>query len=106
MANIEQIRHYEKQLRAAKTLIDNLVQDAAVWRQIPSYIRFGRLEYFSLLPSFLSSLRFGFQQGYLTHRQIREYRNLERLAKDAMGTIKALKQLDEEMLKRERRDTE
>ena len=84
-----------------RRLIDYVVESAKVWDHMPSYQRLGRLEYFSRLQAYLDHIRGGIERGRLTPRQVREFRTLERLARDAMGTVKILKAKDAEMRKRE-----
>lgn len=90
-SRLQHVQYYDQQMAAARKLIDNVVHDAKVWDQMEGYERHGRLEYFALLPSFLASVRRGFERGRLTKRQIGEFRTLDRLAKDALGTIKTLR---------------
>lgn len=101
LRSLNDVRYYDQQMRATRKLLDHVVEAAALWDQMPSYERYGKLEYFSMLPSWLSGIRIGYESGRLTDRQVREFRNLQRLAETATGTIKILHERYEEDERRE-----
>ena len=82
--------HYDMWIRATYKLLDYVVESAETWDQMPDYRKEGRLMYLNQLDSYLRTLQFGEKWGNLTKTQIRQLRNLERLAAVAKGTIKAL----------------
>ena len=87
---------YDTWIRATYRLMDWVVECTAVWDELPSYRREGKLTYFAQLGSNLAMLRAAEDLGRLSPKQIRELRNLERLAVPAQGTIKILRQRHEE----------
>lgn len=95
------VRYYDTYLRPSWKLLGRLVEVAKVWDQLPSYERHGNLEWFRSLRMNLDHLRAGRERGELTRRQERELRQLERVAKDALGTIKILRERDAELYRRE-----
>lgn len=84
--------YFDTWIRAAFKCIDYIVETAKVWDQLPDYRREGKLVYFGQLLSYMSELRSAEARGKLTKSQIRKLRNLEKLEKDAMGTIKILEE--------------
>lgn len=82
---------YDADIRATYVLLDYVVETVNVWHDMPDYRKEGRLLYLSQLESYLASLRAARKFERLTKSQLRELRNLERLAEQARGTIKALK---------------
>lgn len=95
---------YDTWIRATYRLMDWVVECTAVWDEMPSYRRDGKLTYFAQLGSNLAMLRAAEGLGRLSPKQIRELRNLERLAVDARGTVKILQERHDAMKARERRD--
>lgn len=89
-------------IRATYRLMDWVVECIPVWDEMPDYRREGKLLYFTHLGSNLSMLRAAERLGNLSPKQIRELRNLERLAAHAEGTIKVLRE-HHEAAKREER---
>jgi len=71
---------------------------------MPDYRREGKLVYFAQLGSNLSMLRAAEGLGTLSPKQIRELRNLERLAVNAEGAIKILQERHEAAKARGRDD--
>lgn len=94
----------DKWIRATYRLMDWVVECTAIWDEMPDYRREGKLLYFTHLGSNLSSLRAAERLGHLSSKQIRELRNLERLAVHAEGTIKILQQRHEAAKRRVSRD--
>jgi len=95
---------YDMWIRATYCLMDWVVECAAVWDEMPDYRREGKLTYFAQLGSNLSMLRAAEGLGTLSPKQIRELRNLERLAVNAEGTIKVLRERHDAAKARERQD--
>ena len=93
---------YDMWIRATYRLMDWVVECTAVWDEMPSYRRDGKLTYFAQLGPNLSMLRAAERLGTLSRKQIRELRNLERLAVNAEGTIKILNERHEAAKARER----
>ncbi len=54
------------QVAAIAKLIEYMQHDVHVWDQGADYQRCGRLTYFSLLPSFISSARWHEREGHMT----------------------------------------
>jgi hypothetical protein len=96
--------HYDMWIRATYRLMDWVVECTAVWDEMPSYRRDGKLTYFAQLGSNLSMLRAAESLGKLSLKQIRGLRNLERLAVEARGTVKILQERHDAIKARERRD--
>lgn len=101
--SLKDVQYFDGQIRAMRRLVDYVVDSVKAWDQMPGYERFGRLEYLGQLRMYLDHIGAGIERGELLQRQAREFRNLERLAKDALGTIKILRERDEQMLEREGR---
>ena len=93
---------YDMWIRATYRLMDWVVECAAVWDEIPDYRQYGKLVYCQQLGPNLSMLRAAERLGTLSRKQIRELRNLERLAVNAEGTIKVLQERHEAAKARER----
>lgn len=101
VSDLRYVRYYDTYLRPSWKLLDRLVEVAKVWNELPSYERHANLEWFRSLQMNLDHLRAGRERGALTSRQERELRRLERLSKDALGTIKILRERDAELYRRE-----
>lgn len=101
MDNVHYLK-YDTWIRATYRLMDWVVECEAVWEQMPHYRRDGKLTYFRQLGANLSMLRAAEGLGRLSPKQIRELRNLERLAVPAEGTIKILRERHEAAKARER----
>lgn len=102
MDNVHYLK-YDMWIRATYRLMDWVVECAAVWDEMPGYRRGGgKLTYFAQLGSNLSMLRAAERLGTLSRKQIRELRNLERLAVNAEGTIKILNERHEAAKAKER----
>jgi hypothetical protein len=84
--------YYDQWIKATYRLLDYVVESAQTWHEMPDYRKEGRLLYLKQLGPNLSILRTGERAGELSRSQIRQLRNLERLAKVAKGTIKALQE--------------
>ena len=95
---------YDMWIRATYCLMDWVVECVAVWDEMPDYRREGKLVYFAQLGSNLSMLRAAEGLGTLSPKQIRELRNLERLAVNAEGAIKILQERHEAAKARGRDD--
>jgi len=95
---------YDMWIRATYRLMDWVVECEAAWEETPHYRRGGKLVYFRQLGPNLSMLRAAERLGRLSPKQIRELRNLERLAVPAEGTIKILRERHEAAKAREREE--
>ncbi len=94
---------YDVYIRATYVLLDYVVETVNIWHEMPDYRKDGRLLYLSHLESNLLTLRAAERLNRLSKSQLRELRNLERLAEQARGTIKFLKD-DYEAAKRRQAD--
>lgn len=94
MDNVHHLK-YDMWIRATYRLMDWVVECAEVWDEIPAYRRDGKLTYFAQLGSNISMLQAAERLGTLSPKQVRELRNLERLAVTARGTIKILRERHE-----------
>lgn len=83
---------YDRWIKATYKLLDYVAESAKTWHEMPGYRKGGRLLYLKQLEPNLAFLRAGESLGRLSRSQIRQLRNLERLAKVAKGTIKALQE--------------
>jgi hypothetical protein len=81
---------YDRWIKATYKLLDYVAESAKTWHEMPGYRKHGRLTYLGELGPNLSILQTGERAGKLSRSQIRQLRNLERLAKQAQGTIKVL----------------
>ncbi|HHY47105.1 MAG TPA: hypothetical protein GX506_07395 [Firmicutes bacterium] len=88
--------YYDTWIGAAYKLMDYLAEAAAVWDDLPSYRREGKLIYFNQLIDYLCILRSAHERGTLTKAQERKWRNLERLAENALKLIKHLEAKENE----------
>lgn len=91
MTNVHYL-YYDRWIKATYRLLDYVVESAQTWHEMPDYRKHGRLTYLGELGRNLSILQTGERAGKLSRSQIRQLRNLERLAKVAKGTIKALQE--------------
>lgn len=89
MTNVHYL-YYDRWIKATYRLLDYVVESARTWHEMPDYRKHGRLAYLGELGSNLSILQTGERAGKLSRSQIRQLRNLQRLAAQARGTIKAL----------------
>jgi len=89
MTNVHYL-YYDRWIKATYRLLDYVVESARTWHEMPDYRKHGRLTYLGELGPNLSILQTGERAGKLSRSQIRQLRNLERLAKQAQGTIKVL----------------
>lgn len=90
MTNVHYL-YYDQWIKATYKLLDYVVESANPWHEMPDYRKHGRLTYLGELGPNLSILQTGERAGKLSRSQIRQLRNLERLAKQAQGTIKVLR---------------
>lgn len=88
--------YYDTWIGAAYKLMDYLAEATAVWDDLPSYRREGKLIYFNQLIDYLCILRSAHERGKLTKTQERKWRNLERLAENALKLIKHLEAKENE----------
>ncbi len=94
---------YDPIIKQTYIVLDYVVETVNIWHEMPDYRKDGRLLYLRQLESNLATLRAARKFDKLLRSQLRELRNLERLAEQARGTIKALKD-DYEAAKRRRAD--
>ncbi len=89
MASVYYLK-YDRWIKATYKLLDYVAESAKTWHEMPGYRKGGRLLYLKQLEPNLAFLRAGESLGRLSRSQIRQLRNLERLAEQAQGTIKVL----------------
>lgn len=82
---------YDPIIKRTYILLDYVVETVNTWHEMPDYRKEGRLLYLSQLESNLATLRAARKFDKLSRSQLRELRNLERLAEQARGTIKFLR---------------
>lgn len=105
-SEMEKIRSNDKYLRMASDDLKKLFDAAAVWDKLESYQRFSILESCGMLRMEIPTLRNARKRGELTQRQLKLLAVLERQFDDALGTLKILKQRDEELYAREKKERE
>ena len=93
--NLGRIRLTEQKLKAMETLIGHIQHDVHVWDQGTGYQRHGRLTYFKLIYSFKSTLEYYEQKGYMSPRQLRHWREIQKILPDMIGIIKTLEKQED-----------
>lgn len=101
MNDIERYKYWQTQINATYKLLEHFGHDMKVWAKIPSYMRFGRAEYYGMLQMNIDHMRGGYERGRMTKEQGKEFRNLDRLAKEPLKLIYKLKEEQKQIYQKE-----
>ena len=101
MNDIERYKYWQTQINATYKLLEYFEQDMKVWAVIPFYIRFGKVEYYSILQMNIDHMCGGYERGRMTKEQGKEFRNLVRLAKEPLKLIYKLKEEQKQIYQKE-----
>lgn len=90
--DLETVRYYDRRLRMLRRLFDYVAEAPMFWDQLHPAEQYGWLRYFDQRCDYRDAIVCAIQNGKMTGRQMREWRNLERLFKDVDGTVKVLRE--------------